>query len=358
MAMLAVSLVIGTATGRQQTTVPDRITVRSTTKKDAVTYEGKLKLSPVGLQVLTGEKQDKATTISFDDILKIEPGDLPGVNREEMLSQLKLESNRSRKDYETARAVYQNLLKKASSAPEPTRRHLEFRAALMSTKIADVSGDDEKWAELAEVAIKEWTGFLAGYQSGWEIWPAAKTLARLFVEQNKYEEAAKLWSRLARNPELPPDMKLEASIEEIDSQFRARAFSTAASLAGELAKSTTPGTSKDKLEIYEKAAKAAESGLKEDGVQPVVEEIKKRISASKDAAVRAVGFGVMGELYLIANRPRDAMWEFLAVETLYNSDRDEVLKAMCRLVQAFQAQMDDERPKQYRDKIRAYRTSF
>jgi hypothetical protein len=312
----------------------------------------------VGLQVLTGEKQDKATTISFDDIIRIEPGDLPGVNREEMLSQLKLESNKNRKDYETARAVYHNLLKKASSAPEPTRRHLEFRAALMATKVADVSGDDEKWAELAEAAAKEWTGFLAGYQSGWEIWPAAKTLARLFVEQNKYEEAAKLWGRLARNPELPPDMKLEANIEEIDSQFRAGAFSTAASLSGELARSTVPGTAKDKLETFELAAKAAESGLKEDSVQPVVDEIKKRISASKDASVRAVGFGVMGELYLIANRPRDAMWEFLAVETLYNSDRDEVLKAMCRLVQAFRAQMDEDRPKQYRDKIRVYRASF
>ena len=90
----------------------------------------------------------------------------------------------------------------------------------------------------------------------------------------------------------------------------------------------------------------------------MVDEIKKRISASKDATVRAVGFGVAGELYLIANRPRDAMWEFLAVETLYNSDRDEVLKAMCRLVQAFQAQMDEDRPKQYRDKIRLYRASF
>ena len=357
---LGVALLIDAASGRQPATAPDRIIVRGSAKKDGstATHEGKLKLSPVGLQVLSGEKLDKATTISFADVVKIEPGDLPGVNREDMLSQLKLESNRNRKDYETAKGVYANLLKKAASAPEPTRRHLEYRHAMMSTKIADVSADDEKWAELAEVAVKEWTGFLTGYKSGWEVWPAARSLARLFVEQNKYDECAKLWGRMAKNPELPPDLKLEAGIEEIDALFRAKAHSTAASLAGELAKSAAPGAAADKLAIYERAAKAAEAGLKEDTVQPVVDDIKKRIGASKDPSVRAVGFGVAGELYLLANRPRDAMWEFLAVETLYNSDRDEVLKAMCRLVQSFQAQMDEDRPKQYRERIRHYRAGF
>ena len=358
--VITVSLLIESAAGQQPTTAPDRVTVRNAAKKDGstVTVEGKLKLSPVGLQVLSGEKLDKATTISFADIVKFEPGDMPGINREDMLSQLKLESNRTRKDYETAKGVYVNLLKKATGAPEPTKRHLEYRAALMTTKIADVSADDEKWAELAEIAAKEWTGFLTGYKSGWEIWPAARAQARLFVEQNKFEEAAKLWGRMARNPDLPPDLKLEAAIEEIDAQFRAKAYSTAASLAVELAKTTSPGAAQDKLAIYERAAKAAESGLKEDSLQVVVDDIKKRISASKDPSVRAVGFSVAGELYLLASRPRDAMWEFLTVETVYNTDRYEVLKAMCRLVQSFQAQMDEERPKQYREKIRLYRASL
>lgn len=359
-AAFAVMLVIATGAGQQPAAVLDRVTVRSTAKKDGSTviHEGKLKLSPVGLQVFSGEKLDKATTISFADIVKFEPGDLPGVNREDMLSQLKLEGNRARKDCETARGVYVNMLKKAAGAPESTKRHLEYRIALMSTKIADLSGDDEKWAELAEVAVKEWTSFLTGYRSGWEIWPAARTQARLFVEQGKFDEAAKLWGRMAKNPELPPDLKLEASIEEIDAQFRAKAFSTAASLAAELGQSTAPGVAKDKLAIYERAAKAAEGGLKQDSVQPVVDDIKKRIGGSKDASVRAVGFSVSGELDLLANRPRDAMWEFLSVETLYNSDKDEVLKAMCRLVQSFQAQMDEDRRKQYRDKIRHFRGSF
>jgi len=353
-ALFVVTLLVEAAIGRQANTALDRIVVR---KKDGntTTYDGRLKLSPAGLQVLTGEKLDKATTINYDDIVKYEPGEMPGVNRDDMLAQIKLENNKTRKDYETAKGVYATMLKKAAGAPDTTKRHLEYRIALMSTKIADESSDEEKWAELADVAAKEWTGFLTGYKSGWEIWPAAKAVARIYAEQNKFDEAAKMWGRLAKNPDLPPNLKLEAGIEEVDAQFRAKAYSTAATLAETLGKSAGPGAAKDKLAIYERAAKAADAGLKPDTVKPVVAEIEKKIAASKDAAVQAAGFSAIGELYLLVNKPREAMWAFLWVETVKNQDKEEVLKAMCRLVLAFQAQMDEEMQKKYREKIRRFR---
>ena len=356
-AMGIIVLFIEAVVGRQSTTALDKITVR---KKDGntTTYAGRLKLSPVGLQVLTGEKGDKATTISYADIVRFEPGEMPGVNRDDMLAQIKLESNRTRKDYETARGAYTAMLKKAAGAPEATKRQLEYRAALMSTKIADESSDDEKWAELADSAVKEWSGFLTGYKSGWEIWPAARTQARLLAERNQFDESAKMWGRMARNPELPPDLKLEAATEEIDSLFRSKAYSTASTLAEALGKSTSPGPARDKIAIYERAAKAADGGLKEDSVKPVVADIEKKIAASKDAGVQAIGFSVIGELYLLVNKPRDAMWSFLWVETVKNQDKDEVLKAMCRLVLAFQAQTDEEMQKKYRERIRRYRVHF
>ena len=214
---MVVVLLIEGAAGRQPTNAPDKVVVRNNAKKDGsvITYEGKLKLSSVGLQVLSGEKLDKATTIHFTDIVKFEPGDIPGVNRDDMLAQLKLESNKNKKDYETAKGVYSTMLKKATGSPEPTKRYLEFRVVSMSTKIADESGDDEKWSELADIAIKEWTGFLTDYKSGWEIWPAARRWRDCTSNSTSTEDAAKMWGRMAKNPE-PPDLKLEASIHEID----------------------------------------------------------------------------------------------------------------------------------------------
>ena len=188
--------------------------------------------------------------------------------------------------------------------------------------------------------------------------PSARAGARLYAELNKFDEAAKMWSRMAKNTELPPGLRLEASLQEIDTQFRSKAYSTAAAAVEALAKTVGPGAVKDKLAIYERAAKAAESGLNADNVKPVVDDIEKKIAESKDPGVRGVGYGVIGELYLAAGRPRDAMWAYLWVETVYNADKDEVLKAMCRLVEVFKALMDEDRPKVYREKIRRFRANF
>ena len=52
------------------------------------------------------------------------------------------------------------------------------------------------------------------------------------------------------------------------------------------------------------------------------------------------------------------MWALLWVEVVYNQDRDEVLKALTRLVTVFEAQGDEERAKAYREKLRRYRSAL
>ena len=49
------------------------------------------------------------------------------------------------------------------------------------------------------------------------------------------------------------------------------------------------------------------------------------------------------------------MWAFLAVETLYNTDKEEVFKALVRLAQLFKLQIDEDHERLYREKIRRYR---
>ncbi len=358
-----VALLIEAAVG-QPVVTRDKITIPDKDKKDGSTknFDGRLELRPTGLVFVTTEKtekdNEKLINLKYADIVKFRPGDLVGVNRDDMTPLLGLEDGKTKKDYEAAKAGYAALLKKAAGAPEATKRHLEYRTALMSTKIANET-DDEKWAEQAGTALKEWSGFLTEYKNGWEIWLAAKASARLNAELNKYDDAAKTWSRLAKNPELPPDLKLDAGIQEVDSLFRAKAYSAASSSADSLLKTAAPGVAKDKLEIYVRAAKAAEGAITAESIKPAVEDIKKKMAASADQTVRGVGYGVIGELYLAAGQPREAMWAFLAVETVHNADKDEVLKAMCRLVLAFKAQADqDENEKRYREKIRRFRATF
>jgi len=238
----------------------------------------------------------------------------------------------------------------------------------MATKVADETPDEDGWTDIAKDAAGKWSGFLTEYKSGWELWPAARAGARLYAELNKFDEVARLWSRLSKNPELPPDLRLEAGIQEIDAQFRAGSYSPAAIAAKTLADATAPGAAKTRLAIYEQAAKAANDGLSAESAKAAAEKIEAAVKETADPAVRATVYGVIGELYLAvkpkdgggapAKEPREAMWAFLWVETVFNHDKDEALKAMCRLVEAFKAQSDEEMVKRYRERIRRYRANF
>ena len=353
--LVAVVLVLQAALGRQAT-ILDKVVVRDGKKDRATrTYEGTLVLGKEGLRIISGPKGDKLlATIDPADVLKFTPGDLPGVDRNTILAQISSEEKRTKKDYEAARLGYSDLLKQSTGASERGKRFLEFKIAQMSSKIADLTPDDDGWAAQADAAIKAWDSFLAQYKSGWEIWMGTRAYTRLLAERNQYDRVARAWSALGKTGQLPPNLALEAALEDIDAQIRSKATATAEVAARDLGKTTPPGATKDKLAIYERAAKAINSG---DPLS-ALKDIEDKIAATRDPSVRAVGYGMRGELCLAANKPREAMWEFLWVDTVYNTDKDETLKAMSRLVDIFKALMDDERAKTFREKIHRLRVTF
>ena len=186
---------------------------------------------------------------------------------------------------------------------------------------------------------------------------------RLQVERGKYDDAAGAWEKLRGVSEMPPDAKLEAGIQEVDLRIRGKTYPNAAALADELQKVAT-GARKERLAVYAIAAKAASDGKYAEGVDRIRSEMDK----SKDPAVHATGYGMMGELYLAAGKSRDAMWMFLWVETVVNQDRDETFKALCRLADLFEKpgeesplknpMADEDQAKKYREKLKRFRAMF
>jgi hypothetical protein len=347
--LLGLFTLVADSTVRGQNT-PDKVTVRDRKDGSNKTYDGQFRVGPAGFQVFGGEKFDKVVaTVAPDDVVKVAIGDLPSVDRDGIRAAVTKEE---KKDYDGARLGYQDLLKKAAGAPERTKRYLAFKVAVNNQKIVDEL-DEKGWKAKAEEATKVWGDFLRDNASGWELWPAVRAATRLQIELGKYDDAARAWGRLTKNPELPPDAKLEAALQEIDLQIRAKLYPTAATAAAEVAKNAA-GTKKDRLVIYEIAAKAGADGKPLDGIDKIKAEMEK----TKDASVHATGFAMMGELYLAGGKNRDAMWAFLWVETVLNQDKDEAFKATARLADMFEAQMDEDQKNKYRDKLKRFRATF
>jgi len=343
--LLLVAVVDSTVRGQN---TPDKVTVRDRKDGSTKSYEGVFQVSPAGFQVVGGDKKI-LVTVNPDDVLKVGIGDLPGVDRNLIIG---LNAKEDKKEWADTRTGYQDLLKKSAGAPERTRRYLEFKVAQTATKIVDEL-DEKAWAPKAEEAAKVWGDFLRDHKTGWELWPAVRTGSRLLVELGKYEDASRAWGRVAKNADIPPDARVEAGIQEIDLQVRGKAYSVAATGAADLAK-TAAGAKKDRLTIYEIAAKAGADGKPLDGV----DKIKAEMDKTKDPSVHATGYSMLGELYLAGGKPRDAMWSFLWVETVLNQDKEEAFKAVSRLAVMFETQMDEEQARKYRDKLKRLRATF
>jgi hypothetical protein len=349
LALLLVAAVLDSA-GRGQTGTGDKLYYRDKKDHQVRTAEGELKMGPAGLQVVAGGKV--TVTVSPTDVVKVVPGDLPGMDRlKDVLPALNSEDKR---EWEKARASYTNFLKQNPGVPDKTRRYLEYKSAVLAAKVADEAREEDGWEAKTKDAAGQLDRFLTAYPGGWEVWGVGRTLARLQGELGKYPDAAATWARLAKNPETPTDLKLEAELQEIDAAIRGGRATDVPAKAAQLAKAATSGPVKDRLAIYRATADALSKSDPAGGVAAV----EKMIAESKDPAVRATGYGMLGELYLADKKPREAMWAFLWVEVVYTQDKDEVLKAVSRLVTVFKMQGDEEREKAYREKLRRYRAAL
>lgn len=355
--LVGITLFVEAVSGRQPATAPDKISVRDKKDGSVKVYDGTLVFAPTGLQIVDATKKTVAT-VSPSDVVKVVPGEMAGVERGEVLRLVGLEDKKTKADYTAARLGYVELKKKAGAAPAGTKRFLDYKLTLMSSRIADETGHDEDWAKVANEAATNWGGFVDEYKTGYEVWYATRAAARIYAEMNKFNDVARTWKQVTKKEaNLPADLLLDAQLQEIDAQIRTKGGAAAAQVAAEgLLKTAPAGVAKDKLTVYAAAAKAIAGGDSLSGVKP----IESVIAATKDATVRAVAFSMLGELNLAAvpPRPRDAMWAFLWVETVYTADKDEVFKAMCRLGEVFKLQQDDDRVRLYQDKLRRARGNF
>jgi hypothetical protein len=320
-----------------------------TPKKGApvTSADAELKVDAAGVKVVA--KGSPPVTVTAADIVRTFPLDVPGLDVSAANGLVALEVAR---DWDKARDGYEGLKEKfKAGAPDRLRRWLNFRIAYTTARAADDTPADSGWKGKAEAGAKLLGEYLSDYPAGWEVWAATRTAARLNHELGKHDVAARLWAKAAKAADLTPDLKVEAAYQEADALVRARRFGDAASRAGEALSKAPAGAPKERLNLVILAAKAADTNPLE-GVAAIEAEVAK----TKDAAVRAAGFALTGELYLMAKKPREAMWALLWVDVVYNQDREEVAKALSRLAEVFKLLGDEERERNYLDRMRRNRS--
>lgn len=329
-----------------------------------------LKESAAGVQVIGLDKK-LTQTVSPADVIRIEYSALKGVDKEAYAEANRLDAGPEANPTKGA-AAFAALLQKAGATADPqTKRALLFRQLMLAVRANDAESDDAKFAAAAAPLADQLTTFARAYPKHWECWPTARTAARLLVELRKPSEAAVRMRELSDNADLAAELRNDARLAEIGYLLMTpgRAAQTALAEARKVEASMTERQKEEvailvevlalpepepvpaNLPSEEAEAKAAAAAKKLREAVARMEAANGVIGKAKDGAARAAGYNALGEVYRRHGLGRDAMWSYLWVDVVYNQDRDEQVKALVRLVQWFKEKQEDEREKQFRDRL-------
>lgn len=318
-------------------------------KEESVDFEVK-KESPAGIDILTG---GGLKTIPPDQIVQVTYRGLPGLTLDQTTKLGIEEENNPAK----AAQSYATAATKASGA---AKRFLEFRGAQAALKATNAKNGADFEAE-ADQTAKLLVTVAKNSVTSWEVWPATRAAARLRMELNQFDEAAKLLSGLAATPGLPSNLRYSARLGEVGALIRAGKVADAKTATEELAKDKDfprSGEPRQTLAIYQ-AAVATPEPASADGkpVKPsaAISKIEAAIQAASEPAAKAVGYGILGDIYARHGFPRDAMWSYLWVDVVYPQAKDEQVIAVKRLATVFDGIGEKERAEQYREKLASIR---
>jgi hypothetical protein len=261
------------------------------------------------------------------------------VQKNELLKALSIEDNV--REPVKVQAEYADLLKKAGKdAPEKTRRALAFREAVWHAKAADAKLGEDFRVEALRAADKL-AQVAKTTKTSWEVWPASRTAARLYMELGDFARAAALLGELAGAPDLPRDLRFDARLAEAAALIRAGQAAKAEGELGQLAddKELPVGGLKERVAVLQAVAKARGKTADEAA------KLRSAVDAAKDPSAKAVGYNFLGDAHAALGQPREAMWSYLWVDTVFNQDADERVLAVGKLADLFERMGDAEKDK-------------
>jgi tetratricopeptide (TPR) repeat protein len=216
-------------------------------------------------------------------------------------------------------------------------RQVAFKLGYLTAEKADLTGSDETRL----LAIDRLKDFQAKYPDSWQIGRALTQLARLLVESKAYDEAEKTYQALAETP-VPEAVQQDALLRAAQLSMKTGKYDVARKKLEALA-AKLPADSP----ANQKARLSAAECLALTGKVPAARDLVTKVLAeAKDPTVRAAGYNTLGQCDLLSDNLKEARWDFLWVDTVYNQDPAEHARALYYLHQVFARLNDPERARE------------
>lgn len=308
-----------------------RYRVRDTGKED--TEKGVIQeesLEGIAIKTSKGLKRIPAEDIIDVDYMELIPvGDRPTIRKG-----IAAEQNRK---YEDAIGIYSKL----KISDKKAARHFEYKTAVLHARMADADVAEQK------VAIAALEKYMKNHPDSWQIINFPKLLVPLQLAAKDIDGADKTLSTLANAKSIPAGLKQELDLMSAKILLEGRKYEEAEKKLDGLIKGTKDDAQKFRLRIQLAECMAANKKLPKAKA-----ELSDIISKSTNPDMKAVALNTLGEVCRNNGETREAMWNFLYVDVLYNQNKDEHQRAIKNLADVFKQLNDGKKAKQYAEMLK------
>lgn len=241
---------------------------------------------------------------------------------------------------ESARRKYEDSLAKLGPGQEFARRHLVFKVGMLSLRQAQENG-----APLA-VAVAKLTEFKTKYPDSWQIGRCLRALAQLHVDAKQFKEADRIYKELI-TANVSADAKHQAEI------LAARAVLASGNhqAAEDALKSIINKHARDSKHAQRARIVQAECMIAAKKSPEAVKVIRQVIKETNDKSTKAAAYNVLGKSLYDAEQLKEARWEFLWVDMVYNQDKTEHARALYYLWKIFDRLGEADRAAECRETL-------
>jgi len=259
------------------------------------------------------------------------------------------------RNYEKALALYREAWTKAPKDRRYLVCHLQFKIAKLQAQLAEAKG-----GPLRRQAIDDLRRFLKEYPESRQMLEALDLLSRLLLSENESPREviaayAKLKERygsthkeIATRADVLEVRLLLAEAHQAHANDPATASEKFAATAQKLEALVKSAGAAAPLEL--RAARAVARAGAGQG-EASLKELDELLAATQDPHGRAILHEARADCYRLLQRPRDAMWDYLWVDVVYNEDAELQARALYYLAQLFDQLGEPARAKECRERL-------
>jgi TolA-binding protein len=235
---------------------------------------------------------------------------------------------------------YEATLKALKSGQTFASRQVEFKIA---TLLAAQEAEDGLPTDPAIAKLKD---FKTRHPNSWQITQVLRLLGDLLLAQKQYDEAEAAYKELAA-ADVADATREDAELRAARVSLRAHKYAEAqARLQSLISKFPSGSPSATRARIAQ--AECLSASKKPEEARKVLRQV---LNETKDRNLKAAAYNALGESFVQAKNYKDARWEFLWVDVVYNQDKAEHAKALYYLWFVFEQLNEPERAQECRETL-------